>query len=39
MALKYKVKQSNKGKYPSKYKASSIDFERKFPSEDKPLRI
>ena len=26
-ALKYKVKQSKKGKFPSNYKASPIDFE------------
>ena len=26
-ALKYKVKQSKKGKLPSNYKASPIDFE------------
>ena len=38
-ALKYKVKQSKNGKFPSKYKASPINFERKFPPVDKPLRI
>ena len=27
IALKYKVKQSKKGKFPSNYKASPIDFE------------
>jgi len=27
IALKYKVKQSKNGKFPSNYKASSIDFE------------
>ena len=39
IALKYKVKQSKNGKFTSNYKASPIDFERKFPSVDKPLRI
>ena len=27
IALKYKVKQSKNGKFPSNYKASPIDFE------------
>ena len=36
-ALKYKVKQSKNGKFPSKYKASPIDFETQIPSVDKPL--
>ena len=27
IALKYKVKQSKNGKFPSNYKASTIDFE------------
>ena len=27
IALKYKVKQSENGKFPSNYKASPIDFE------------
>ena len=27
VALKYKVKQSKKGKFPSNYKASPINFE------------
>ena len=27
IALKYKVKQSKNGKFPSNYKGSSIDFE------------
>ena len=27
IALKYKVKQSKSGKFPSNYKASPIDFE------------
>ena len=27
IALKYKVKQSTNGKFPSNYKASPIDFE------------
>ena len=27
IALKYKVKQSKKGKFPFNYKATSIDFE------------
>ena len=39
IALKYKVKQSKNDKFPSNYKASLIDFEHKFPSVDKPLRI
>ena len=29
IALKYKVKQSKNGKFPSNYKASAIDFETK----------
>ena len=28
IALKYKVKQSKNGKFPSNYKASPIDFEK-----------
>ena len=28
IALKYKVKQSKNGKFPSKYKVSPIDFEK-----------
>ena len=35
IALKYIVKQSKNGKFPSNYKASPIEF----PSGDKPLRI
>ena len=35
IALKYKVKQSKIGKFPSNYDA----LKRKFPSVDKPLRI
>ena len=35
IALKYKVKQSKNGKFPSNYRASPIYF----PSIDKPLRI
>ena len=40
IALKYKVKQSKNGKFPSNYKASTIDFEThaSFPSIDKPLK-
>ena len=38
IALKYKIKQSKNGKFPSNYKASSI-LKRKLPSIDKPLRI
>ena len=30
IALKYKVKQSKKDKFPSNYKASPIDFEMQF---------
>ena len=39
IALKYKVKQSKDGKFPSNYKASLIDYETQiqFPSVDKPL--
>ena len=32
IALKYKVKQSKNGKFPSNYKASPIDLKCKFPS-------
>ena len=39
IALKDKVKQSKNGKFTSSYKASPLDFERKLPSIDKPLRI
>ena len=39
IALKYKVKQSKNGKFPSMRKASPIDFETQIPSVDKPLRI
>ena len=35
IALKYKVKQSKKGKFPFNYKV----LKRKFPSVDTPLRI
>ena len=40
IALKYKVKQSKDGKFPSNYKASLIDFERQiqFPPVDKTLQ-
>ena len=46
IALKYKVKQSKNGKFPSNYKASPIDFETQIslcrytvnPSEYKPLQ-
>ena len=39
IALKYKVKQSKDGKFPSNYKASLIDYDTliQFPSVDKPL--
>ena len=36
IALKYKVKQSENGKFPSNYKASPINFEHQFPFVDKP---
>ena len=41
IALKYKLKQSKNGKFPSNYKASPIDFETQIssPSVDEPLRI
>ena len=39
IALKYKVKQSKKGKFASNYKASPIDFETQISPVDKPLRI
>ena len=49
IALKYKVKQSKNGKFPSNYKASPIDFETQIslpkqappnisPSKNKPLK-
>ena len=40
IALKYKVKQSKDGKFPSNYKASLIDYETQiqFPSVDKPSK-
>ena len=40
IALKYKVKQSKNGKFPSNYKALAQSIlKRKFPSIDKPLQI
>ena len=39
ITLKYKVKQSKNGRFPSNYKASSIDFETQISLLDKPLRI
>ena len=39
IALKYKVKQSKNGKFPSNCKASPLDLKRNVPSIDKPLRI
>ena len=39
IALKYKVKQCKNGKFTLNYKVSPIDFKRKFPSLDKPLRL
>ena len=39
IALKYKVKQSKKGKFTPNYKASPIDFETQISPVDKPLRI
>ena len=40
IALKYKVKQSKDGKFPSNYKANLIDFETQiqFLSLDNPLQ-
>ena len=46
ITLKYNVKQSKNGKFPSNYKASQIDFETqislhrlaKSPSKNKPLK-
>ena len=40
IALKYKVKQSKDGRFPSNYKASLIDFETQiqFLSLDNPLQ-
>ena len=38
-ALKYKVKQSKNGKFPSHYKLAQSILKRKFPSVDKPLPI
>ena len=39
IALKYKVKQSKNGKFPSNYKASTIDFEtHHFPPQISPLK-
>ena len=37
-ALKYKVKQSKNGKFPSHYKLAQSILKRKFPSVHKPLQ-
>ena len=37
IALKYKVKQSKNGKFPSNYKLAQSILKRKFPSVHKPL--
>ena len=37
-ALKYKVKQSKNGKFPSHYKLAQSILKRKFPSVHKPLK-
>ena len=39
IALKYKVKQSKNGKFPSNYKLAQSILKRKLPSVHKPLRI
>ena len=39
IALKYKVKQSKNGKFPSNYKLAQSIFKRKFPSPYKPHRM
>ena len=39
IALKYKVKQSKNGKFPSSYKLDQSILKRKFPSVHTPLRI
>ena len=39
IALKYKVKQSKNGKFPSNYKLAQSILKPKFPSVDKPFRI
>ena len=39
IALKYKVKRSKNGKFPSKCKLAQWILKRKFPSVHKPLRI
>ena len=39
IALKYKVKQSKNGKFPSNYKLAKSILKRKRPSIHKPLRI
>ena len=39
IALKYKVKQSKNGKFPSNYKLAQSILKRNFPSVHKPLRI
>ena len=39
IALKYKVKQSKNGLFPSNYKIAQSILKRKLPSVHKPLRI
>ena len=39
IALKYKVKQSKNGKFPSNYKLTQLILKRIFPSVHKPLQI
>jgi len=39
IALKYRVKQSKNGKFPSNYKLAQSILKRKFPSVHKPLQI
>ena len=38
-ALKYNLKQSKNGKFPSHYKLAQSILQRKFPSVHKPLQI
>ena len=38
ITLKYKVKQSKNGKFPSNYKLAQSILKRKFPSVHKPLQ-
>ena len=39
IALKYKLKQSKNGKFPSNYKLAQSIVQRNFPPVHKPLRI